>query len=626
MDYRERWELKDYLTSRILARRLLIFHAGILLLILAFILNFWYLQGVLGEDYESLAENNRLRRIALKSTRGDIFDRNHQVIASTRPSLDLLLSRADTNDVDTQFEQLAPILGTTTEDLHEKLARKRGRPLYEPLVLKEDVSLAELAQIEARRERFPAVEVEETARRIYPHGGLFAHTLGYVGQVSEAQLIAANGDRSLHSGDIVGKSGVERAFDESVRGTRGWKVVSVNNLGRRVGRARVSVEPDHGADIELTIDLKLQQVLADAFGDETGAGVFIDPRNGEILAMLSAPIFDPNLFVDGISVKNWERITDDARRPLHDRTIASYYAPGSTFKVLMAIAGLESGMVPLDQKVFCNGSAIYYKRTRLCWNRGGHGFVDIRKALTESCNIYFYELGQQLGIETIHHFGSMFGLGTRSGVEIPGEEKGVMPSIAWKREHQGEMWYPGDTISVAIGQGLLAVTPIQLARMISGVATGGKLPRPHILKGNETDPLELPVSANTFRIVKQALKDAVVEGTGTRAGLIDISVAGKTGTAQVYKHSAGVPSEQLPKAERDHAWFVGYAPADDPQIAFAVVVEHGGHGGATAAPIVRDVLEEFFSSEAATGEESDDLVARKESSVEEQHGRQTSAR
>jgi penicillin-binding protein 2 len=287
---------------------------------------------------------------------------------------------------------------------------------------------------------------------------------------------------------------------------------------------------------------------------------------------------------------------------LHDRAIASFYAPGSTFKVVLAIAGIETGTVTPTEEEFCNGSTVIYGSRRLCWKRGGHGWVNLEEALTHSCNVYFYHLGKELGIDAIHKYGAMLGLGSLTGIDVPGEEHGILPSKEWKQRTQREPWYPGDTISVAIGQGLLAVTPVQMATAISAVATGGRQPRPHVGKQAVPQARELPIAAGTFVIVRRALERAAATGTGravTRGGL---SVAGKTGTAQVYKHSAGIDADELPKAERDHAWFVGYAPVDDPQIAFAVVVEHGGHGGTSAAPIARQVLEVFFAEPAEPAE------------------------
>jgi penicillin-binding protein 2 len=593
MDYRERWELKDYLFGRTLERRILLFHIGLTVILLGFILDFWNLQGVHGEEYASLAENNRLRRIPLKPTRGEIFDRNEEVIASTRPSLDLVLRREGRHDLRSQMESLSAIIDVSVEELDGRLEAIRGRPLFEPLVVKEDVSLADLARIEIRREEFPSVEIRQNARRHYPERRLIAHSIGYVGEVSEGQLTTRN-DVNLQRGDIVGKSGVERAYDDPLRGSRGWMEVTVNSIGRQIGGAHVIEEPDHGRPLQVTLDLRLQRALLEGLGEETGAGVFMDPWTGDVLAMVSTPAFDPNLFADGISHDVWKSIMEDPRRPLHDRAIASFYAPGSTFKVVMATAGLETGTITPDDRVFCNGSTVIYGRRRLCWKRGGHGWVNIESALAQSCNVYFYKLGQELGIDAIHEYGALYGLGGSSGIDIPGEETGILPSREWKLAAQREPWYPGDTISVAIGQGLLAVTPVQMARMMSAVGTGGKLPQPRLWSSHSTAVREIPISHETIDIVRQALKLAVESGTARRATAGKFTAAGKTGTAQVYKHSAGIDSDDLPKDERDHAWFVGYAPADKPRIAFAVVVEHGGHGGSSAAPIVRKVLEVFF--------------------------------
>ncbi len=596
MDYRERWELKDYLLRRVLERRILLFHIGLILLLLGFLLNFWYLQGIHGNEYASLAENNRLRRVPWKPTRGVIVDREGNVMASTRPSLDLMLRREGPHDLRVQLKELSSIVGTPLDELLEKLDGMRGRPLFEPLVVKEDVDIQHVARIEARRERYPSAEIDQSARRHYPFGAIPVHAIGYVGEVSESRLLEEE-SKGLVRGDIVGKSGIERRYDDWLRGERGWRLVSVNNLGRQMGDSRVEREPTHGQALALTINMKLQAALMEAMEGEVGAGVFMDPRSGEILAISSSPAFDSNMFADGITHEEWRGITEDPQRPLHDRAIASFYAPGSTFKVVMAVAGLETGTVTTEDRVYCNGSANFYGRRRLCWKRGGHGWVDIHKALAESCNIYFYTLGQKLGIEPITKYGKVFGLGEPSGIDLPGEESGILPSREWKERVQGEMWYPGDTISVAIGQGLLAVTPIQMATMISAVATGGEMPTPHLLLRDSYDSRKLPISDSTMKIVRDSLRLAVSAGTGRAATGGKFTVSGKTGTAQVYKHSAGVDSDKLPKEERDHAWFVGYAPADDPKIAFAVILEHGGHGGRTAAPVVRKVLEAFFEED-----------------------------
>lgn len=592
MDYRERFELKDYLKSRTLGRRILLFQAGLALVVAAFVLDFWYLQVARGRDYAQLADNNRLRRVPLPPVRGVILDRERNVLASTRPSLDLVLLREDpAADLDGQLRRLAPILDVSYRSLAERKSLVRGMPSFEPLILTEDVGLEQLARIEARRELFPSVAVREGCRRHYPQGEMFGHVLGYVGEASQDELARGG---ALGLGEIVGKSGLERGYDELLRGTRGWSLVTVNNVGRRMGEGWVDRQPQHGKEVQLTVDSELQRALMRGLGGEVGAGVFLDPWTGDVLALGSTPSFDPNLFANGLTSESWRGLTEDPRRPLLDRAIASYYAPGSVFKVLMSVAGLEAGAVTPNDTVFCTGSTTVYGTRRLCWKHGGHGRVDLRAALTHSCNVYFYQLGKKLGIEPIERYGREFGLGRPTGIDLPGEAAGVLPSPSWKQERYREPWYPGDTISVAIGQGLIAVTPIQLATLMSAVATGGNLPRPHLIKGTPPQHAQLALSPETVRVVREALRNVVEQGTGARADLGTVPVAGKTGTAQVFKRSAGIDADRLPKDERDHAWFAGYAPADRPQIAFAVVIEHGGHGGTSAAPVVRAVLEAFF--------------------------------
>jgi penicillin-binding protein 2 len=595
MDYRERFQLKEYRHERRQDRRVWMLHAGILAVLVFFLLSFFYLQVVRGEEYARLAENNRLRRVALLPSRGVIVDRNDSVIASTRPSLNLVLLREDMKDPEGQLQRLSPILDIPVAELMERFDEMRFRPLFEPLVLREDVRLEELARIESRRELFPDVEVRQVARRSYVDGSATAHALGYVGEVGMDQLTGRDGSTGLQMGDIVGKSGIERTYDEWLRGKRGFSLVSVNSLGREIGRPQVALPPVHGRQLALTLDMRLQKRLVEALGDNAGSGVFLDPNTGEILALASSPAFDAAEFADGISREAWTEIQENPSRPLHNRAIASYYAPGSTFKVLMAVAGLETGIADPSFRTYCNGSLRIHGSTRLCWRRGGHGWVDLHEALTYSCNVYFYKLGEKLGIDPIHQYGSRFRLGKATGVELPGEASGLLPSREWKQRVQGEIWYPGDTISVAIGQGLLAITPIQMAVMMSAVGTGGNLPHPHLTAGNFRTPGRVEISDSTLDLVRSALREVVEKGTGRSAALPGIPVAGKTGTAQVVKRSAGIDSGKLPEKERDHAWFVGYAPADRPEIAFAVVVEHGGHGGATAAPVARQVLEEFFA-------------------------------
>lgn len=594
MDYRERWELKEYRLEQRLQRRVVLFHVGVFVVVVGYLFRFWHLQVSQGEEYARLAENNRLRRVALAPTRGVIFDRRNDVMASTRPSLNLVLQREGLEDADAQLRRLEPVLGIPYATLRERLNRMRGRPTFEPLILKEDVGLDELAQIEARREWFPAVLVDQSSRRTYPDGAVVAHAVGYVGEVGDADLAIARPEGALQQGDVVGKAGVERAYDPTLRGRRGWKLVEVNSLGRQLGEPRTGTAPENGGQIRLTIDLALQRALAEAFGEETGAGVFLDARTGEVLALASLPAYDPNVFAGSLTPALWQGMVQDPKRPLQDRVISSFYAPGSTFKVVMAVAGLESGAISPSTVVPCSGSANYYGRSFLCWKKGGHGGVDLHRALVHSCNVFFYRVGRLAGIDAIHKYGDMLGLGRPTGIELPGEARGILASPEWKQRVRGEPWYAGDTISLAIGQGLLGVTPIQMATMMAAIGTG-KRSKPHLSRDEAPETTDLDVSPGTLEVVRAALREVVEEGTGKKAAIGPISVAGKTGTAQVFKKSAGIDADKLPKEERDHAWFVGYAPAEAPEVAFAVVVEHGGHGGTTAAPIVRHVLETYFA-------------------------------
>jgi len=594
VDYRERWELKEYQSEQRLGRRANLLHATIIVVLTGFLGMFWYLQIVKGVDYELLAENNRLRRITMPPTRGVVFDRHDAILASTRPALNLVLVREGLQDADAQMKRLESVLGIPYQGMKDRLTAMHRRPTFEPLVIKEDVQLADIAKVEARREWFPSVEVEETALRDYPDGPAVAHAVGYVGEVNESQL-AKIADGSIQQGDIVGKSGIERQYDEVLRGRRGWKLVTVNSLGRPFGTSQPGRIPEDGRPLKLTIDKTLQRTLVEALADEVGSGIFMDPRTGAVLALASTPGYDPNVFTAPVSHTTWMSLVNDPRRPLNDRAISSFYAPGSTFKVLMTIAGLESGAITPSSTVACSGSVVVYGRPFLCWKKGGHGVVGVHGALVHSCNVFYYLLGKRMGIDTISKYAKMFNIGETTGIDIPGETRGNPPSAEWKERTRKEPWYPGDTISVSIGQGLLAVTPVQMATMISAVANGGSLVRPHLARDADVAPVKLPVSAGTLAVIRDALADVVEEGTATRAQLGPIRVAGKTGTAQVFKKSAGVDADKLSKDERDHAWFVGYAPAENPEIAFAIVVEHGGHGGTTAAPVARKVLEAFFA-------------------------------
>ncbi len=597
MDYRQRWELKEYRFEQRFHWRTTVLHGVLVLLLLTYLGMFGWLQVAQGDAWAEKAEANRLRKIPILPNRGVVYDRRHEVLASTRPSLNLVLRREGLTDADGQLHRIETLLGIPYDELRARLDKMKGRPSFESMMIQQDASLDELAKVEARREWFPSVEIEEVTRRNYAEGAAVAHVLGYVAEVSEKQLSDQGKRGELERGDIVGKTGIEQKFDQTLRGRRGWKFVTVNNLGRPFGDSETGRDPTDGTALQVTLDGRLQRTLYEAFAGETGAGVFMNPWTGEVLALVSAPAYDPNVFAGGIDAASWQSLEKDPRKPMNPRPIANFYAPGSTFKVVMAVAGLESGVISPSTTMYCGGSAVFYGRPFLCWKKGGHGTVDLRAALTHSCNVYFYNVGQRAGIDAIAKWGDLLNLGRPTGIDLPGEKSGTLPSPAWKAKRYAgtgnAKWFAGETISVAIGQGLVSATPLQMATMISGIATGA-VPYPHVLQRNGRPPRKLPVHRGTLEAIRLALADVVEEGTGQKAQLGLIRVAGKTGTAQVFKHSAGIDADKLDKAERDHAWFVGFAPAEKPEIAFAVMVEHGGHGGTTAAPIVRQVLEVFF--------------------------------
>ena len=605
MDYRERKELRDYIEEARLNRRLLIVRILFILLFASCLGGLYYLQIVEFESYSLQADMNRLRKAVIHPLRGNMFDRDQRALVANRTSFNLVLDREKLREPERVIARLAPIIGVDEATLRARLDRYRSRPAFEPAILEEDVGLREIARLEARRWENPEMQIQTESRRYYPERRALAHVVGTVGEATEAQLAA---DSSMQMGDVVGRSGLEKAYDDRLRGRNGEQLVEVNSIGRALGPVFVGTRPTAGHDLYLTLDMDLQRELVRAFGEEAGAGVFLDPRNGEILAMASMPAFDPNLFASRFSPEEWKAIGSDPLHPLQNRVIASTYSPGSTFKLLIAMAALEEGVADEGTVVHCNGGATFYGRRFGCWKEGGHGAVDLHRAIVQSCNVFFYTVGQRLGIDKIARYAKAVGFGVPTGLDLPGEKGGIVPSPEWKMATRKEPWYAGETISVSIGQGPILVTAVQMANMAACVANGGPIYRPRLVRegpGWSVTPEpahDVKLSAHTLAVLRQAMWGVVHEsGTGGRARLPDVEVLGKTGTVQVFKASAGVDSDKLSKAMRDHAWFVGYAPRENPTIAFAVFVEHGGHGGEVSAPIVHDVLKLFFSKDRRPG-------------------------
>jgi penicillin-binding protein 2 len=570
---------------------------------------FWNHQIMQSGYYELRAEQNRVREIPLIAPRGRIYDRYNRVLADNRPSYNIvLIAENSPHTVQETAGMLSPGIDVSADDLLERINRRRRQPKFRPIILKEDVSVGDIAFVKAHRYELPEISVEVQPRRRYLGGELAAHALGYVGEVNEAQL-ASREFKDFKSGDQVGQTGLERQYNLVLRGKDGFRRVVVNNFGREMDRLQEE-EPIAGNDLYTTIDLDLQRAAEELLGESTGVAVAIDPRTGEVLAMVSRPAFDPNLFATRISSADWTSLVNDPRKPLQNRVIQNHYSPGSVFKIFMAAAGLESKILdPLDT-VYCPGGATFYGHTFACWKAGGHGTTGLHNAIVNSCNVFFYNVGKNLGIDNIARYTTAMGLGRKSGIDLPNEDPGIIPSSEWKQRVFKTAWYPGETISVSIGQGAVSVTPMQVTWAMGGLATGGRLVQPHLVKPESVEKFgvarkvrteEYPLGPSTVDVISRAMWGVVNEaGTGTRARIAGFDVAGKTGTAQVVGKQAYGKSEEF----EDHAWFVGFAPYRNPEIVVGVFVENGGHGGTAAAPVAHAIMETYYKKKTGTFEES----------------------
>ncbi|MEM7482956.1 MAG: penicillin-binding protein 2 [Acidobacteriota bacterium] len=584
-------EYRDILLTRV---RLLT--ALVVTLMVLIGISYWYHQLVRGGHYADLAENNRLRKTSLRAPRGLIFDRNDRVLVENVPSYDLLLDRSRADDPAASLAYAAATLGRPLERLQAELAKGRDRPDFVPVTIAQNLTLAQVAQISVTGREHPELEIRAQPLRLYRHGPQTAHALGYIGQVSPRDLAV---DPSYRPGERKGKEGIEQTYDRQLRGGAGEQVVVVDSRGKTL-QEQNRVPADPGSNLQLTLDLGLQQAAEELMRERTGAVVALDPRSGAILAMVSSPSFDPNLFARGLEPEQWQELLDHPDDPLQNRVIRNAHSPGSVFKIVMAAAGLAEAVINEQERVYCRGSATIYNHRFRCDKLSGHGWINLRQALERSCNVYFYHLGQTLGIETIARYARAFGLGKATGVDLAGENSGLVPDAAWSERVRDTPWFAGETISVAIGQGPLLVTPIQVARMTAAVANGGTLVRPHLVQGQaaQSPPPRLPVPPDLLRPVREGLSAVVNEVTGTAhrvAYLEGLEIAGKTGTVQVVAR-ARVEGE-LTGNFRNHGWFTSFAPADDPQLVVVVFAEHGESGSGGAAPIARALYEEYFQSE-----------------------------
>jgi len=590
---------------RELQRRLLILKVALLLVVGLLALRLWHLQVRDGAYYRDLSENNRTRSVVLDPARGLIYDRNGVLLANNVPSFGLYATLEDVKDRNQLVERLVNLIGLDEAVLRKKLSERGSRLV--PRKLKGSLTLREAAIIESHRLDLPGVMVQADSRRNYPAGMAAAHLLGYVGEVSADQL-EKDESADLHQGNLVGQYGVEKAYDRFLRGRAGQKVVEVDALGHE--KQTVTVQrPEAGDDLYVTIDLRLQTLAEELLGGEAGAIVALDPTTGEVLALASRPAFDPNLLSRELTAKQWEAIVQNETHPLTNRAVQGQYPPGSTFKVVMAAAALESNTIGPATKIRCMGGFPFGNRVYRDWKAGGHGLMDVSQALVDSCDVFFYTVGQRMGIDTIASFAQQFGLGQETGIELPSERVGIVPSTAWKEKAKGQPWLPGETISASIGQGYVIVTPLQMAHLIATVANDGVSFRPRLVKAVMERASgriqEIPAVANrrlsikpeTLVLIQEALAGVVTRGTAARAKSSLVSIAGKTGTAQTAALRTG-PEKDVPKKLRDHAWFVSYAPVEKPRIAVAVLVEHMGHGGSAAAPLAKQIIEAYVKSQA----------------------------
>lgn len=587
----------------------------VLIAVSLIVVRLWYLQVIQGQELRVRSENNRVRLREIKALRGIILDSRGVVLVDNRPSFDVIIYPEDAKNVRGVIETLEGLYGKQQLDLSEDYSQllEAKRPLM-TYRLDRNISREKLALVETHALELPGVIIDVMPVREYFFGESMAHVIGYTGEVSRSDL-EREGSDVLKSGDIVGKYGIERYLDPKIRGKNGGEQIEVNVVGKKI-RTLGRVEPTIGYRVVLTLDSVLQRTAWNALEGKAGSVIAINPRDGSILAMVSKPGFDPNLFNRGITPENWEKLTRSPLHPMENKAISGQYPPGSTYKLIVAAAGLEEGIITPETSFNCPGTFEMGTRTFRCWKKGGHGRVSLHRALVESCDVYFYNVGRLLGVDRIAEYAHKFGLGTKTGVTLLGEKAGLVPTSDWKLARFGVPWQPGETISIAIGQGFNTLTPLQLLNAYCATANRGVVYTPRIIQRIETEDgqivQEFPpepkaavdVSRENFELIVQALWGVCNEpgGTGHALRRKEADVCGKTGTAQVIGLPEGTDARQVvfPYEYRDHALFVCFAPKDNPEIAVVVVVEHGGHGATAAAPVARKVIDAYFANRTSS--------------------------
>ncbi len=589
----------------------------------------WFLQIQQGEYYSELADSNRVRYQEIAAPRGNIYDRRGREIVTNRPSFNVIWTRENNKIDDEWLKTLSRILGQDTSTLLEKIRKMVGVPGHIPVRLAEDISWDMVARIENNRMYLPEIKIEVVPLRVYHQGNMASHLIGYLGEISKEELDKA--DKELYrGGDLVGKMGLERLREKDLRGEKGREYMEVNALGFEQKNLK-GVEPLPGQDLHLTLDIDLQRIAEEEMAKDNRAGavVAMEANTGRLLALASAPTLKLEEFVGGISQKAWQANLDNPLHPLVNKVVQGQYPPGSTYKTVTAFAGLAEGLVNPDTTVFCPGSYKFGNRVYRCWKKGGHGTVSFKRAVAESCDVYFYQLGLRLGVERLARYAKMFGLGELTGVEMEHEKPGLIPTPAWKKSKRGQPWQEGETLSIAIGQGYDLTTPLQIAVMTSVIANGGTLYRPSVIEtvfgpdGQAAHAFSpevlkrIPGQGKNFKLVREGMVEAVNSKRGTgREAQVDaahgIIVGGKTGTAQVvrlaqYKH---LKEKDIPYEYRDHAWFTCFAPASNPEIVVTVLVEHGLHGGSASAPIAAKILNRYFEDKFSDQGKASEAAAK----------------
>ena len=567
-----------------------------------------YLQVIQGDEYRLLSLNNRIRLQNIDPPRGLICDRNGYVLVDNRPSFDVHITLKDARPVDETISKLARYLDAPAQELLLKISTSKGVSAYKPILLKQDIGRNALAQIEAHKYDLPGIAVNVKLRRHYLNIQDAVHLVGYLSEINPDELNSGK-FTGRRRGDLIGKFGAEKTFENLLQGQRGGRQVEVNANGQIV-RILKTVAAKPGQNIQLTIDYPLQKKAEMLLQGVAGAAVALEPQSGRILAMASSPSFDQNYFVSGMSHEQWDSLISNPFRPMENKAIQGEYPPGSTYKIITALAGLMEGVINENTEFFCPGYYRFGNRIYRCWQRGGHGKVDIVKALAESCDVYFYQVGELLGVDRLAWYAKAFGLGAPTGIKLDNEARGLIPTAAWKKNRTGIAWQRGETLSIAIGQGFNLATPIQMAGMMAAIANGGTRYKPMILESIRTvdnrliyqnEPQvagKVPVTPKVLELIRRGLWEVVNSDRGTARGsrLEDIEYSGKTGTSQVIsrKKNEDQAEEDVPAHLRPHAWFVAYAPSEAPKIAVAVLVEHGEHGSGAAAPIAREMIKTYL--------------------------------